>query len=384
MKGDNFALVRRPPSSVEKAGAGARRIQSAIVADTLALAKKQQSRRVAAKFRIGDYKWREPDYRQILTWAKALGVKPEEVIEGLLQGPERTKQTWRETQFENGRLLKVHWDFDLLPLWEFELDEPLETTHLTFWTGSGRRPRIRLHNLRLPNLSHLYFADRGFIVDDCNLSGVPNLTTLACWDSQIQELDLSKVAGLEFLMCQGNRLSDLDLSAVPNLVALVCSDNEISGLDLSGVPHMVELDCSSNKLSGLDLSKVPRLTQLNCNENRLTQLDLSKVPQLVGVGCSFNEIRELHLGRLPKLDYLACISLGLRNLDLSATPGLTILYCDGNEIQALDLSKVPGLTELDCSSNPISVLDIRPLARLRELKCDAESTRLIQRPDQHF
>ena len=38
MKEDSFALVHRTPSSLEKAGAGAKRIQSAIVADTLALA----------------------------------------------------------------------------------------------------------------------------------------------------------------------------------------------------------------------------------------------------------------------------------------------------------------------------------------------------------
>jgi hypothetical protein len=63
---NDFALVRRPASSVEKAGGGAGRIQSAIVADTLALARKQQSTPAATRFRIGDYDWCEPDYRQIL------------------------------------------------------------------------------------------------------------------------------------------------------------------------------------------------------------------------------------------------------------------------------------------------------------------------------
>jgi hypothetical protein len=58
-----FELVRRPASTLEKAGGGTGRIQSAIVADTLALARKQQSMPAATSLRIGDYDWCEPDHR---------------------------------------------------------------------------------------------------------------------------------------------------------------------------------------------------------------------------------------------------------------------------------------------------------------------------------
>ena len=31
-------------------------------------------------FRVGDYEWCDPDYRQILVWARETGLKPEEVV----------------------------------------------------------------------------------------------------------------------------------------------------------------------------------------------------------------------------------------------------------------------------------------------------------------
>jgi hypothetical protein len=40
---DNFALVRKPSSAVEKAAPGAKRILSNIIADTLVLMKRKRS-----------------------------------------------------------------------------------------------------------------------------------------------------------------------------------------------------------------------------------------------------------------------------------------------------------------------------------------------------
>ena len=77
------ALVPRPSSAVEKAVPGVKRILSGMVSDTLALAKEQRAL-APTKFRIGDYEWCEPDYRQILIWAEETGLKPEEVIARLL------------------------------------------------------------------------------------------------------------------------------------------------------------------------------------------------------------------------------------------------------------------------------------------------------------
>jgi hypothetical protein len=109
---DEKALVPRPLSAVEKAVPGVKRILSAMVDDTLALA--EQRAPAMEKFRIGDYEWCEPDYRQILIWSEETGLKPEEVIarlfdkqslqegslRGIFVGP-----SFEEPLFADGRLI---------------------------------------------------------------------------------------------------------------------------------------------------------------------------------------------------------------------------------------------------------------------------------------
>ncbi len=317
-EGNDLTPVRRLRGPVEKAGAGAKRIQSAIVADALALATRRESTPVGSKFRIGQYDWCEPDYRQILIWAEALSLRPEEVIERLLKG---RKPPW-ETRVERGKLAAIHWDFDLLPLREFELPECLETSSLSFHTCSDRRPRLRVSSLCLPELRNLDFGKQGAVAEDCDLSGFPNLGMLVCANSDIAELDLSKVPQLSYLDCAGNRLSQLDLSHTPNLRwGLRCPRNQITELRLSKHPHLLVLDCSENHLSRLDVSGLPSLIHLNCEKNEIRELDLSNVVQLL---------------------------------------------------------------TLECSSNALRVLDVRHLHRLYGLRYDVGKTRLVQRPDQHF
>src|ERR1035437_9124839 len=106
-KSEKLSLILRPPGAIDMAESGARRVESVIVVDMLALAKERQSTPIDARFRIGQYEWCEPDYRQILIWAHALKLDPEEVIHRLLNGPRGSKESWRETRFETGRLLKI-------------------------------------------------------------------------------------------------------------------------------------------------------------------------------------------------------------------------------------------------------------------------------------
>jgi TPR repeat protein len=78
-EGDNFALVRKPPSALEKAQPGAKRILSGMVGDTLGLAKKTTSKDVSVAdaqsenwFQIGEkYYWGRgvpEDYAEACKW----------------------------------------------------------------------------------------------------------------------------------------------------------------------------------------------------------------------------------------------------------------------------------------------------------------------------
>lgn len=136
------AMIPRPSAAIEKIGAGPRGILSRMVSDALALARSQEKALTAARFRIGNYELRDPDYRQILLWAKALELEPAVIIErlessfcevkaaelepaGIIERLESSfcerGDGWRLTfRVENGSIVTLAWDFDLLPLSVFE------------------------------------------------------------------------------------------------------------------------------------------------------------------------------------------------------------------------------------------------------------------------
>jgi hypothetical protein len=153
-------LVPRPDFPLGKPTRGPSRVLADMVDQTLAFARQQQEI-VAKKFRIGQYEWCEPDYQQVIIWAKALSLEPEEVIHRLLEGKMKGiahwgDPEWNRTVFADGRLLRLNWNFDLLPIETFEWIDGLAITHLAFSSSRKRAPRLSLH---LPSLTHL-FCDR--------------------------------------------------------------------------------------------------------------------------------------------------------------------------------------------------------------------------------
>ena len=322
---NSHSLIPRPDVSLANTAAGPKRILSAMVGDALALGREEAVAQ-SARFRIGDYIWCEPDYRQILLWAETLKMEPLTVIEHLLddgtflgiRGPAYSPEHTL-ARFKDGRIETLHLDRRLLPLRKFRWVEGLQITSLKF--KRRHQPEWQVSALPLP---------------------LPHLKSLSC-----------VYIGL----------TELDLSTVPNLDDIWCDDNELVELDLSHVPNLTAIDCSGNELTELPLSHVPKLTYLSCGGNELTKLGISNTPELNVLWCAFNQLSEL---------------------DLSCVPKLKDLDCAGNEITELDLSHVPNLTELQCLKTRIAELDIRPLLFLEKLRYDERYTRLIQRPDQKF
>lgn len=411
---NDFALVPRPPSAVEKAEPGAKRILSGMVADTLALASKERAETPAARFRIGEFKWCEPDYRQILIWAEALHLEPEKVIERLLTEPGTKWKHQVNTQFENGRIVTLHWHLDLLRLKAFEWVRGLVIEEIAFFAPEWyvRNGGNLSLSLPLPELRRLHCEN--VVLAELDLSAVPQLTAIRCYNNQLKALDLSAVPRLTTLSCSKNQITKLSLSALPKLKELWCWGNQLQKLDLSAVPQLEDFQCGLNQLTELDLSAVPQLTNLECEHNQLRKLDLSKIPLLRELQCHVNQLTELNLSAVPLLAHLMCGSNQLRKLDLSAVPELTELTCYENQITELDLSAVPKLTTLFCYNNQISELDLSAVPQLRDLvlwfsaspntrycnniteldirslkaltrvQYDPSQTSLIQRSDQNF
>ena len=237
-----------------------------------------------ARFRLGDYEFRKPDYRQILRWAEELEMTPELLLEGLERGDPRGQASlFPEDEVnlivEDGAIKELSWYRD----------------NLNFFPG---------------------ISEKGLIVRSLSISG---------YGTQITELDLSAVPELEVLSCTSIQLTELDLSPVPKLTSLVCYNNQLTELDLSGVPELEVLLCDTNHLTELDLSPVPKLEGLYCSNNRLTELDLSSVAKLIVLYCDNNQLTKLDLSAVPELEELSCHSNQLTELDFAKVSNLSFL-----------------------------------------------------------
>ena len=135
----------------------------------------------ADRFRIGDYELREPDHRQILVWAKALSIKPPEllrrlastVLEKVQARPFESEGARQEISFEirDGALVSLAWDFDELPLVNFQWVEGLRVEKLGFKGTPARAPELAL-NLPCLSILRLHQTDLAKL----DLSKVPQLT----------------------------------------------------------------------------------------------------------------------------------------------------------------------------------------------------------------
>jgi Leucine-rich repeat (LRR) protein len=347
-------LVTRPSGELCVLPATTNRLVSEMVEVSLAIT------RQAALFKIGEYEWREPDFRQLLMWAEALKMEPATVINKLVA---RNDARQAPSRFHDGRMLSLTWNLAELPLTNFKCVEGLTIEELRLYEPLA----VRIKSAEIPDVSvslrSLRLLNCRCRIGVLTLSDMPSLTVLDCDGSGLKKLNLSGVPNLNRLRCSSNQLRDLDLAQVPNLSELACYQNPLSELDLSNVPNLSELWWGDNQFTKLDLSHVPNLTKLWCARSQLTELDLSHVPNLTELCC--------HKNQLPKLD-------------LSHVPNLSKLWCFGNQLTELDLTHVPNLTNLWCHGDQLTQLDIRPCQKLSWLSYGEEQTRLIHCPNQQF
>ncbi|MEA3642901.1 MAG: hypothetical protein VBE63_23595 [Lamprobacter sp.] len=374
------ALVPRPGTGLAETGRRTHPVLARMSRDLLARAEVQGLS--TARYRLGKYVLREPDYRQILDWAEALGKAPEWVLEQLEQLEESKLEPEEDDDLnpivfaaEDGDIQSLVWDFERLPV----VPEPWRDGLLIHTLGlKGTWPKP--DSAWRPDLLYLkrvHCRDVG--LSRIDLSAVPRLTSLNCAVNKLTKVDLTQVPELTNLDCSGNALTALDLTPVLGLTMLYCWDNQLTDLDLIPVPGLTTLYCGDNALTDLDLTPVPGLTDLYCGGNPLTDLDLTPVPGLTHLACGGNQLTDLDLTLVPGLATLYCQSNQLTDLDLTPVPGLTDLICDDNPLTDLDLTPVPGLTELRCGGNQLTELDLSSVPALIYLSCD-KSVRLINPP----
>lgn len=353
------------------------------------LAGQRQSVEIA-KFKIGDYEWCEPDWRQIIIWAKELSLEPVTVIERLFDRRSfkddngyKSFPDWAGTRIEHGRILGLHLDLELLPLERFNWVEGLALASLSFAPQVAPR-QIGVLSVPFSTLVNLHCERLG--LTEIDLSSAYALRRLNCSVNHLAKIDLGSMPKLNELECYMNKGCQFDLSNVPELKKLVCNGNDLKELDLSGVPHLTELSCNLNDICALDLSHVPDLRKLwCCHLPKLRNLDLQCVPKLTELALDYmDQFPDIDLSCVPRLTRLSRHTSQLRKLDLSHLSELIFLDCSFNELIHLDLTPVPKLKELSCYGNDLAELDIRCVEHLEKLFYNREQFRLIHRTDQKF
>ena len=128
------ALVIQGPRSLAEVGAGPRNILSNVVSDALTVARSRETALSAARFQIGRYEFCEPDYSQILIWAKALEIDPEAFVQQLEKTSftQRARSLYRSEardisevtttvfKVERGAIVSLAWDFFHLRIKTFD------------------------------------------------------------------------------------------------------------------------------------------------------------------------------------------------------------------------------------------------------------------------
>lgn len=301
-----------------------------MVVELLDLARRYSTKNYRKKVRLGSVDLCEPDYAQIVNWAKRLGYEPASLITYIMsfRDPEGNM-----SRLVDGALSELVWNGEL-PLERFNWEDGLQIEKLTITN-------------RMPSE---YAKDQLLSLKRLNAVGL-----------DLSEIDLSPFPNLETLRCAENLLSQLNLASIPNLIYLDCSTNEIYELDLSKVPNLKVLDCASNMLEQLSIKSVPLLEEVCCSRNQIFDLDAAENLSLVSLDCEWNYIENLRLPLHGRLKQLVCGTNSLQTLDLSSCDNLESLWCQRNNFNEINIGPCQSLRELRFYPDQVKSLQLTGL-----------------------
>jgi Leucine-rich repeat (LRR) protein len=307
------ALLPLESRSPSESGTGPGSIISGMVSDAIAIARSIERASTSARFRIGDFEFCEPDFRQILIWAKALEISPQSLIQ---EFEEISNDHDTKFKIEDGSIVSLAWDFARLPMVKIEFVSDISIQEISLFQSD-------------------YFSDCEFADDD--IAAEPQVDILIClrslrilyiYDVKISSLKLIEMESLSELYCTCTNLTEIDLSNVPKLKILWCRYNQLTELNLTGQSMLISLHCDKNKLKRLAISNAPHLYEIYCDYNNLTDLDISSAHNLKSLKCDNNIIMNINLYGIESIKYISCHNNNIARIDISNAHKLEFLYCD--------------------------------------------------------
>jgi hypothetical protein len=201
-----------------------------------------------------------------------------------------------------------------------------------------------------------------------NVSGLKNLRTLYCNQTQLSALDIRANINLEFFECANNPIKNIDVSKNSKLSTIYLPNTELSAFDVSQNPLLRSLTCNGNKIQKLDLSQNLKLSSCDCSNNELSIFEI--YTDLKFLNCANNRIQTLDLTKTPSIQTLICNNNQLTKLSVDRCVDLRVVRCQNNRIKTLNFSNNADLSELRTGSNQLQQLDITQNNRLSLLECD--------------
>ncbi len=304
---DGF-IIKSDGIGLERASKPASPISSRMASDMISRYREKQT--AQKRIQLGDHSFLQPDYRQILKWARAFSLSPEALVGLLAESSECCQEGghfgFQSTSFSvvSGSIYSLCWPLNDLPFLPNEWEPGI---------------RIRLLGIHGEATSALHVSGK-------NLT---DLTQLDCSNCNLKGLKLDNIPSLKRLDFSGNNIDSASISILdtPNIEILDAGWNNLTGLDLNGLTNLRILDCSGNNIDSLDLKPSSKLEELFCSENTIKQLDLHHTPYLKKLWCFENELTELDLRYTPSLDDVNCARNRLNKIHTHADrPRITSLW----------------------------------------------------------
>lgn len=155
-----------------------------------------------------------------------------------------------------------------------------------------------------------------------DLALASELEDLRCGsNSELREVRLSPSASLSYLECASGKITSLNLTPYKKtLTTVYCFENQLQSLDVADCSLLKVLYCGYNQIKSLSLGNSPLLFELACGSNGIEgTIDLTQCPKAETLLCSGNKISQILVSPQGALNYVDCY---INKLSKEATKAL--------------------------------------------------------------
>ena len=244
------------------------------------------------------------------------------------------------------------------PDWDIYLQPGEESwfsgTNLDSWYG------IDLLNNHVDRLTIMWTSGLGGWSTP-SFGGLPYLTHLGFWSSNVSWIDISTNTALERLDVRYHpNMTSLDVSNNTNLTALDVEGNELNAIDLTNLPNLVEAYLSYNNITSVDLSNNSLLEKFNLASYDwayLTSLDVSNNSAIKQLYLNWQGLTSLDISNLVALDSLSLAwNYWLSTLSLPNTTTLGYIDIQYTDVQSIDVSPYVNIYSLNAKYSSLNTI----------------------------